>query len=457
MNKNKVTVLLISAVVLAAAAWYALTQRPGVNGDKKAVDYTLAAPTATATPAPPTVCDASAAWVSNPQNPPTEIPLGANAQICQFHQFSWQWFITMMSMAGDHRVFQDEANYPLLQAPTVNSCTAPASGSRLFVRSRKDDDDPGDDFTLPQDIFQALDNATIYDQNGNVVFYEVRFSRDQCSLDQKTAQMFPPGTTEMKVSYRVITAADKPNYVWINADINGDGTVGTEELLGMVGFHLVKSTPLHPEFIWATFEHKQNAPDCQLPPASNAPAWSFISAACAAQLPNSVDPATCNFNTAVQGTVISGGPPTQICRVYHDGSRPGDDKFDINVANIDSLNTQLVGVNGFITALPDSNPLAVLKNYMLVGALWENDVTQPSKNLANQRGSIQLANTTMETTAQMATPQFSPIPYTGTGNLQSAKNCFGCHQYNPPNNVSLSHTFPFIQGKPTPTPPQSDG
>jgi hypothetical protein len=353
---------------------------------------------------------------------------------------------SLMNVAGDSRVFQNEQNYPLLQEKGVNSCTTTGTKTRLFVRTQKDDDNPNDDFTLPERIGQALGDVAIYDQNGNVVFYEVRFSRDQCSLDQNTAAMFPPGTTEIKVSYRVITPADKPNYVWINADINGDGTVGTDELLGMVGFHLVKSTALHPEFIWATFEHKQNVPDCQVTPAPNAPDWSFTSAACAAQLPNSVDPTTCNFNMASPGTTISGGPPTQICRVYHDGSRPGDDKFDIIVANIDSLNTQLVGVNGFITALPDSNPLAVLKNYMLVGALWENDVTQPSSNVANQRGSIQLANTTMETTAQQATPAFSPIPYTGTSNLQSAKNCFACHNYTPNNNVALSHTFPLIQG-----------
>jgi hypothetical protein len=449
MNKNKVIVILILAVVIAAVVWYVRTQRPGVTGEKKAVDYTLAAPAApaaSATPAAPTVCDASAAWVSNPLNPPTEIPLGANAQICQFHQFSWQWFISLMNVVGDNRVFQDEANYPLLQAQGVNSCTTTGTKTRLFVRTQKDDDNPNDDFTLPERIGQALGDVAIYDQNGNVVFYEVRFSRDQCSLDQNTATMFPPGTTEIKVSYRVITEADKPNYVWINADINGDGNVGTDELLGMVGFHLVKSTALHPEFIWATFEHKLNAPDCQATPAPNPPAWSFTSATCAGQLPNSIDPTTCNFNMAAKGAGISGGPPTQICRVYHDGSKPGDDKFDTNVANIDSLNTQLVGVNGFITALPDSNPLAVLKNYMLVGALWENDITQPSSNLANQRGSIQLANTTMETTAQMATPAFSPIPYTGTGNLQTAKNCFACHNYTPNNNVTLSHTFPLIQG-----------
>ena len=162
--------------------------------------------------------------------------------------------------------------------------------------------------------------------------------------------------------------------------------------------------------------------------------------------PNASHPKVCNFNSATPGTVISGGTPTQICRVYHDGSKTGDNQFDSNVSDIDQLNTQLTGPTGFITVLPANNPLAVLKNYILVGALWENDVTQPSSNPGNQRGSIQLANSTMETTFQQA-PNFTPMPYTGTGNLQPATNCFACHAYTPGNNVAESHIFPHINGQ----------
>ena len=443
MTKNKFKVLLILAFVLAAVCCTQLTQQTGnnSNGTNVASNNT----NGNSSPATAT-CDASATWVSNPQGAPSEIPLGKDAQICQFHQFSWQWFLAMMNMSADNvtRTFQVEANFPLLQATGTNSCTTTGVKTRIFVRTQKDDDNPNDDFTLPEKIAQAGDGASIYDQNGNVVFYEVRFSRDQCNTPQ-TAAMFPAGTTEIKVSYRVITAADKPNYVWINADINGDGTTGTDELLGMVGFHLVKSTPLHPEFVWATFEHKSNVPECQAAPVTPAPAYSFTSAKCAAELPNSVQPSTCSFNTAAAGKVLSGGPKTEICRVYHDGTMTGDNQASTNVSNIDSLNAQLVGPTGFITVLPDTNPLAVLKNYILVGALWENDVTQPSTVTTNQRGSIQLANSTMETSFQMA-PGFASQPYTGTGNLQPATNCFGCHGYVPGNNTQLSHTFSKILG-----------
>jgi hypothetical protein len=452
MANNKFKALITSAFLVIAICCTQVQKTQNTSNNTTNVNQNAS------TPAASDACPASADWVANPQNAPSEIP-GGGATLCQFHQFSWQWFLAMMSQTGDHRVFQDQANFPLLLAGDNNSCTATGVKSRVFVRTKKNNNGPQDDFIMPERIDQAgFNQATVYDQNGNVVYYEVRFSRSECNL-APTAKAFEPGTTELKISYRVITEADKPNYVWINADINGDGKTDPNELLGMVGFHLAKSTASHPEFIWATFEHKQNVPECQSPASPDAKAWSFTSAKCAVTLPNSVDPKICNFNAASTNVVLSGGPPTEVCRVYHDASMKGDNQYDSNVADIDMLNNQLVGANGFITVLSDANALSVLKNYQLVGALWVTDINQPS-NLPNQRGSIQLANTTMETTFQQAKlidvpqpsgtpqPEESPIPYTGTSNLQPAANCFACHQYTTAdNNTKLSHIFDSILGK----------
>lgn len=399
-------------------------------------------------PQPPASCDASNIWVTTP-TAPSEIP-NNGPTLCQFHQFSWQTFLAFMNppSPGADRDFQDEKKFPLLLGNGQNSCAPNPAQSRLFIRNGKDNDGPGDDFILPEDISQAGGGAILYDQNGNVVFYEVRFSIGECTQDPAKTQFTDPNTTEIKVSYRVITEAEKADYVWINADIDANGKILPSEILGMVGFHLVKSTPLHPEFVWATFEHKSNVPECQLPADPNAKPWSFLSAKCASELPNSVA-SDCTFNippTPVGQPGLTGGLPAQVCRVYHDGSMKGDNQVDANILDIDTLNKQLVGPSGFITVLPASNPLAVLKNYMLVGALWESDITQPSSNLANQRGSIQIANSTMETTFQMA-PNFTPVAYTGTSNLQPATNCFACHGYTPNNNVAQSHIFSTILGK----------
>jgi hypothetical protein len=445
MTKIKLKVLFVVGFVIFGVCCFLNTQGTCVENANSPGCTNTNTNTSETPPPPPGACNASSIWVSSPSLPP-EIP-NNGPTLCEFHQFSWMTFLALMNppSAGADREFQNEKNYPLLQAKGTDSCAKNTNQSRLFIRNTKDDDGPGDDFVLPEDIKQAGGGAILYDQNGNVVFYEVRFSISECTQDPAKTQFTDPNTTEIKVSYRVITEADKPNYVWINADINGDGTTGANELLGMVGFHLVKSTPLHPEFIWATFEHKSNVPECQANPDPNAK-WSFTSAQCAGQLPNSVNAQECNFNIppVPPNPVIAGGPPTPVCRVYHDGSMKGDNQFDANVADIDMLNTQLVGPSGFITALNASNPLAVLKNYMLVGALWESDITQPSSNLANQRGSIQIANTTMETTFQMA-PNFTPVAYTGTSNLQPATNCFACHGYVPNNNVAQSHIFTSIK------------
>jgi hypothetical protein len=447
MAKNKLKALVI-AVFLVVVVCCNQMQQPGNNTNNASVKKFEAAEAA---------CEALSGWVSNPQNP-TEIPGGGNT-ICSFHQFSWQAFIALMNAPGTgDRAFQDEQNFPLLMGGDQNSCTPNSSQSQVFVRIAKDNDPTDDDFVLPKDINQAGKNvqATVYDQNGNVVFYEVRFSRSECTQDPKNPQFTDVNTTELKVSYRVIKETEKPNYIWIKADINGDGKIDEKELLGMVGFHLVKGTKDHPEFIWASFEHKQNTPDCQAPAASNATAWSFTSAKCASELPNSVA-SDCAFNAAQNNTVLSGGPPTQICKAYHDGSKKGDFVFDVNVAAIDALNTQLTGPSGFISGLPASNPLSVLKNYELIGTLWLKDVNNPSRtpgqppgDTSNQVGSLQLANSTMETTfqeADVSTGTAVAVPYTGTANLKNAANCFFCHGYTPNNNVTLSHIFSGILGK----------
>ena len=73
--------------------------------------------------------------------------------------------------------------------------------------------------------------------------------------------------------------------------------------------------------------------------------------------------------------------------------------------------------------------MAVFKHYKNVGALWVSDITQPSNDpvtgaalVSNQRGSLRLANTVMETDFQNGfSGGAAPVAY--------SSNCFGCHNY----------------------------
>ena len=368
-------------------------------------------------------CTASSSWVTNP-NPPEEIPKGKNAEFCEFYQFSWQWFLQLISPSTNNnqlRNFEVVEDYPILQIDSsgnpTNSCNETSSSPVLFIRTMKSAlaTDP---FNLPRRTGEAGGGDTIYDQNRNVVFFDIRFSKNMCDIGKIQSQPnFPSGTTEIKTAWKVISASDKGRFYWIEADI--DGIAGTE-LLGLIGFHLVRATTLHPEFVWATFEHKDNNPDCSNPQTAPAAGWSFTSAKC------SVKDSGCTFNKATPNNALT-GTPTEICRVYPYGTDPSDHEASQNLQVITKLNDQIVGSNGYLTKLPTSDPLSVFQNYFIVGAMWENDITKPSSVISNQRGSMRLTNTVAETT-------FQHVDLTAG----FVSNCFGCHNYK----VATSNTLP---------------
>ncbi len=384
-------------------------------------------PTAVASVSPPAPCPADASWITAP-NPPAEIggpnvPLNSETN-CQFYQFAYQWFFSMVQPAGtDERKFE---TLNLFQPSLKNQCALPKLTGRanlpkaLFVRIQKPQ---GNDFNpvLPKDIQQASGNVALYDVNGNVVLYSVYYNELEC---QATSTGFKPNTIEIKTSWRVLKAAD-PSYYTITAIV--EGYPQKPVILGLVGFHLVINTAFHPEFVWATFEHVNNAPDCTNPQSPPAAGWSFLTntapnncATCLQQKGVSGCP-QCSFNTPASQAPGLTGPPTNVCRVYRDGTDPepmtGGNNNDTNRFNIDTLNKQIA------TLLPATGPMAVWKNYTLVGGLWTNGGVG-SGGTDVQRGSLEAANTTMETFVQ--------------GGANKA-NCFACHGYNPSTPLTVSH------------------
>ncbi len=420
---SAVGLVIVGGALLGGALLFA-TSRPS-NGMSAAMQQP---------PAPPAPCPASPSWISSP-NPPMEIGNGtpiSQQTNCQFYQFSWQWFLALVTPAKGpqtgYRVFE---TLPMFIPGKSDQCGGAGArlltdlasvGDSMFVRTNKPAAPPYR-FLFPQDIKQAGDKDVLYDQSGNVIFYNVRFNQTEC---QATAAGFPPGTMEIKTAWRRIQPQDRSRYYTINALVQGVSPMPIP--LGLVAFHLVRNTKDHPEFVWASFEHQDNVPDCTKPQATPSAGWSFLSNACAQCLAqNGIGGCPqCGFNTATKNTGLT-GTPDQICRVFPDGTGPQDTPNNVvNRFNVDTLNSQLVGPNGFLTKLPDSNPMAIWKNYVNVGALWTNGGLASTP--ANQRGSLQLANATMETF------------------LQSNTNCFSCHNYDPKQPLAVSHIYSSLKG-----------
>ncbi|HXD34954.1 MAG TPA: hypothetical protein VN643_27790 [Pyrinomonadaceae bacterium] len=378
----------------------------------------------TATP-PQQPCPASASWITAP-NPPTEIggpnpPPVANETNCEFYQFAYQWFFAMTQPVGTSgerkfetlNVYQPNLKNQCALKQLINHANI---GKALFVRTPKpktNDFEP----IVPKDINQAT-GTPLYDQNGNVVLYYVLYSPNEC---QATAAGYLPNTIEIKTSWRILKSAD-PAYYTMTATV--EGLPNNPQTLGLVGFHLVINTQFHPEFVWATFEHVNNAPNCTNPQPAPAGGWSFLSSACATCLQqNGVNGCPqCKFNVAPPPPFGITGPATQVCRVFSDGTDPGSttngNNNDTNRFNIDTLNSQIAG---FLSQLPSNSPMSVWKNYTLVSGLWTNGGV-PSGGTDVQRGSLEAANTTMETFFQ-----------------QPNQNCFSCHGYTTATPLTVSH------------------
>ncbi|WP_157484939.1 hypothetical protein [Gilvimarinus polysaccharolyticus] len=385
-------------------------------------------------------CLAELSWITNP-NPPNEIPGGGN-NFCQFYQFSWQWFFYLMSPSESDpslRNFQVAANYPVLEIDG-NSCTNTSNKPVFFVRMVKDKA-ADTSFTLPERIGQAGGGATIYDQDKNVVFYSISFGRSLC--DAPDSGDLPADTTELKLAWRVIDSSDANRFFSINADVIPEQGAPIDETLGLIGIHLVRGTPQHRELVWASFEHKDNAPNCQNPATAPAQGWSFLSNSCQTCLNNPSDSCmkSCGLNVAEKASSLTGNA-SEICRVFPEGTAPGDHNADENITDVQSLNRQ---IQTLLASPAVPSDMAIWKHYFNIGALWVSDPSKPATT-DNQRGSMQLANPVMETTFQGTVSNSGGTITTSTNGVV---NCFACHGYTPGSTATtgLSHIFDDIQNQ----------
>jgi len=386
------------------------------------------------TPPAPSVCTVDPVWISSPQMP-SEVPEAET--FCDFYQFSWQAFLAQVSPSDTgepvfmgQRVYQPSGG----NGQCNDTSQTGLAGVQAALSPR----------TIKAEDFEEVqaDTHALYDQGGNVVHYNAFYSQELCSSDAKG---FAAGTLEIKVAWMTLEESSDDFYT-IQVDMGGEATT-----LGLVGIHLAIWTPNHPEMIWASWEHKKNAPLCNghSPQAK----WSFASddaAACLAANKYDGDgpaPEACsNFEFNVpdplpSGTVPLTGTPDNVCREYNHGNESGEsvngNDNAANLAAIDELNAGLVGPEGLLTALQIDDPLAVWANYEMVGALWTKDGAEsghpppvPSKQgPANadspQRGSLELANMALETFQQ--------------GDTSAVPNCFGCHNYVESSPLTVSH------------------
>ena len=317
---------------------------------------------------------------------------------------------------------------------------------------------------------QAGGGDVLISQNGSLVYYTIsanqvyayfrlkqpnpvsptlQFPTTQAGLNSVLSYAVSKGVTiidpqalaiEIKTSWvEASTLPDPQNYIKMRANVPvynkanpaqwvATGNPQTIEL-AMVGMHIVGSVAGHPEMIWATFEHINNTPNATFNYTNSGNTTNII-------LQNTIGPWTfcasgatgfpIAFNTArqkVNGNNIEVVPPATSIGP----SNTIRWKAWGNEATIPNtpLNSQVISANNNVRNA--ITPGDVRGNYIHIGSTW---TTGAAPSPTNQKGTIELANTTMETYQQ------------GTSNMSPSKNnCFGCHTTN---FVQVSHVFNTI-------------
>jgi hypothetical protein len=394
-------------------------------------------------------CEAPTAWTSHATVPPPDasVPLTSN---CAFHLWAWQTLLWMTQPAADGKPrflgFPNTAETfaPAAASPAIFVARATPKVLTLTARAAKSSDPFGS-------ILQAGSDGVLIHRGGRAVYYSVNFDPtyynfirnkkyfDPAIFEAAPAdQNFPDGALEFKYSWRILAEnesatgfytqqADIQLLIDQNGEVKTDPSQVRRVNAALVGIHVVGVVKDHPEFIWATFEHKDNAPDLPAGMAPDAPTpvsdkdrvfYRANTPASQSNLPNGgavrlVDPAAQTLT-----------PVTDVFRRFPWGSQPADAG---NAANIVALNASVR------SRVLSSDP--VWQNYILIGGTWlPPNSLAPNQSLGTRAvASTRLSNATMETFMQ-----------------DEDTNCLTCHNTRgafkagvrlPPKNLNLSHSL----------------
>jgi len=276
------------------------------------------------------------------------------------------------------------------------------------------------------DIFEP-GKHTVTAQNGTLVRYEIRMNRDEfeyiranglynavnqynavqpngpgISLPDGSAQFATygkVGAIEIKAAWLELTDASlRPRYKTMEAQICPDKTGQNcrTAIVGLVGLHIAHKTSSMPQWVWATFEHVDNAPDKNEVRGNQLKAsYAFYNPAC--------DTSRCPPNqTPTPDPPSPSDPPTQVVEMT-----PLPDE-------VKSLNQAVQSL------IAQQNPDSVWQYYRLVNVIWpQSGVKIPAgAQVPLDQGS---ATPTLEM-GGVANPVLETY-------VQQTATCFDCHSY----------------------------
>jgi hypothetical protein len=357
--------------------------------------------------------------------------------------------------ANSKTIFRANAEPPLPwgqqpDAPASCKKLAQEKGLRVMQASRM----PGS-FNMTTEASQAFPGNNpnwLADKNSNLVYYEILVGKDEYDyinsnglynanlqaqhIKQQQNIVMPmghdnvQGGLEIKAAWLSVSDPQNPKwktYKTSTAVIYDPVSLSCNaSVIALVGMHIIHKTASQPQWIWATFEHKDNAPDTAAVKSDGTVDgdYTFYNNSCSVQtVPASCKPKTTNGVAVTQTSCAAnvspayyvdntGNCPAYPVRVSRDF--PIKDTTSNHVASLNKAAQQMIA---------NANSDSVFANYQLVNVLWSsaavNDNVPPGNppvtplSISGETPSLNtvpVANTMLETYAQ-------------------GFNCLSCHAY----------------------------
>ncbi|PCC68905.1 hypothetical protein SAMN02745121_07565 [Nannocystis exedens] len=277
---------------------------------------------------------------------------------------------------------------------------------------------------VSEDEYDAIVQNQLYNRDGQAAYYQKNPST-ALALPIGTFQPSAVGALELKAAWVEVpnpSDAQWNRYKLAQAVVVDPATQKCQALtIALVGLHIIHKTEAQPTWVWATFEHVDNAPDAA-DAATTQKVWNFYDPSCQ---PRTVQvPAACQYKN--QATVTVGCDANQPPQYWIGDGCPAPAPIRVTrLAPLDS-DAQAVNQTAWSTiraAYPDS----VWLNYQVVAVQWS---TNPPQQSSQPVGVPQVFN--------------SPSPDSNLANTvletyDQRSKCIDCHQYA---TISGSTTLP---------------